>query len=222
MDYPEDVYMSPRTAVWRFGQLMAKYGVEEVSKPGHFKVEKELLDAGVFFMGLEMVNKLYYFFRPGEDISSAIDIRAITAGKPDAPEFKKYDVQLTEFESHNSSLIDVIKKKVAKQGRADTETRDLVVIVRDHGGETFYPEQVAQSVAALSPTFKSVWVTLDDEKGDYIHHLIQAWPVLNQVKFSIQGELDKGSGATNYVRLKPGTTTRTDFDHPEELEFPLP
>ena len=83
----------------------------------------------------------------------------------------------------------MIKKKVAKQGRADTgRERDLVVIVRDHGGETFYPEQVAQSVAALSPrTFKSVWVTLDDEKGDYIHHLIQAWPVLNQVKLDIGG-----------------------------------
>lgn len=201
---------------------MAKHGVEQVSKSGRFKVERELLDAGVFFMGLEMANKRNYFVRPGEDISGAIDVRAITAGKPDAPEFKKYDVQLTEFEGHSGDLIDVIQKKIAKQGRADNETRDLVVIVRGHGGETFYSEQIAQQVNALKPTFKSIWVTLDDEKGDYIHHLLQVYPVLAQVKFNIQEELDKGSGATNYVRLKPGTTTRTDFDHPEEFELPLP
>ena len=86
MDYPEDVYVVDEPTNGRVA-IRPTHG--EVRSRGSQQTgplqggEGATLDAGVFFMGLEMVNKLYYFFRPGEDISSAIDMRAITAGKPD-------------------------------------------------------------------------------------------------------------------------------------------
>lgn len=116
-------------------------------------------------------------------------------------------MQVTELEGHTPELIAIIKKKVDKQERSGRENRNLLVKVREHGGETFCPDTIATDVATLDPTFKSIWLLMEDAANADLTHLIRAWPTVEQTAYRLSIECAKPRATAPYVRLRRGATT---------------
>lgn len=223
MKYPLNVYMSPRNAIARFNALISKYGAGAIEKAGSFKEEKELLVTGKLMLGIQKITGNKYYLRPAEDIAQDTDVQVITWGdESDNSKFEKYDIQVTDYESHNHNLVDVIEKKIKKQGSHGQETRELVVNIWDHPSENIHYVQIAKKVAALNPTFKSIWLLMNDAEDTSIYHAIQVWrgPEMYKIIYKLKDEADK-QGPPDFVNIRRGTTN--DWLSPmKTFHLPLP
>lgn len=222
-NYPKDMYMSPRNAVRRFQQLLEKHGAARVERVGAFKIEKELLIAGIMLCGLQSVNKFHYYLRPGEDIFQDVDVRAITWGD-DGNHFEEIDIQVTEFESNGESLIQIIKGKISRQAPEGIENRHLVVNVRENPGHKFSTVKIARQVRDLNPTFKSIWVIIDDANEQWLYHAMGVWPIKDgqvaMLSFNLEEFIANGS-PPDYVRIRRGARNE-NLSEFYDFELPLP
>jgi hypothetical protein len=223
-NYPPDVYMSPRNAVSRFQQLLLKHGADVVEKAGAFKIEKELLIAGIMLCGLQSANKFPYYLRPGEDIFPNVDVRAITWGE-DNDHFEEIDIQVTEFESHNQNLVQVINAKVRHQAQKGIENRHLIVNVRENPGQRFSTIEIAREIRDLKPTFKSIWVIIDDADEQWLYHAMGVWPIRNgqvaMLSFNLEEVIADGT-PPDYVRIRRGARNENLSDLYNGFVLPLP
>jgi hypothetical protein len=92
-------------------------------------------------------------------------VRVITWGDEANPSFQEHDIQVTDFEGHNQDLLKVIHNKVKKQAPQGVEIRDLLVNIRDHPGEKIYPAFIAAEVKKSNPSFKNIWILMDDAEN---------------------------------------------------------
>jgi hypothetical protein len=222
-NYPRDVYMSPRNAVRRFQQLLEKHGAEAVERAGAFKIEKELLITGIMLCGLQSVNKFPYYLRPGEDIFPDVDVRAITWGD-DGDHFEEIDIQVTEYESNGESLIQIISRKIDHQAPEGVENRHLVVNVRENAGQQFSTVEIARQVRDLNPTFKSIWVIIDDADEKWLYHAMGVWPIRDgqvaMLSFNLEDVIASGT-PPDYTRIRRGARNE-NLNELYEFELPLP
>src|ERR1700753_600279 len=120
MQYPPNIYMSPRKAILRFIDLLKKCDPQHVERSSKFKQERELVVAAIVLMGIGRANNQQYWMRPGEDISTDSDVRGVTfTNEHNQAGTYFHDIQVTEFEGHSSALIDVIRSKVARTPTQD-------------------------------------------------------------------------------------------------------
>lgn len=188
MPYPPNVYVSPPYALKAFRSLVALHGQNYVKKTSALKPEKELAIAAIFLLGLYKIDGSTYYLRPGEDISNNIDVRAITLEQG-----SELDIQVTEFEDHNTDIVDVIKKKISRQEAAQKETRVLLINIREHDGYKFYPEKIARHAASLQPSFKSIWILMAGHNSSSQYHAVRIWPLpkIIDIKYNLETQLNE-------------------------------
>lgn len=141
MIYPNNIYISPQKAILRFSQIMKRCHLEAIKKGNNYRLEKEALDCAVFLNGVENIYGGQYWFRNAEDVSRDIDIQVIhKVPHTSIPYIDQFDLlQITQFESHNKDISDVLKSK-QKPGY-DPGDIELVIVARDKLGWEFLPEE---------------------------------------------------------------------------------
>ena len=208
----------------RFQQLLLKHGADAVERSGAFKIEKELLIAGIMLCGLQSTNKFPYYLRPGEDIFPDVDVRAITWGEDD-DHFEEIDIQVTEFESHGQSLIQVIEAKIRHQAQEEAENRHLIVNVRENPGLQFSTVEIAREIKGLNPTFKSIWVIIDDADEQWLYHAVGVWPIRSgqvaMLNFNLEDVIAAGT-PPDYIKIRRGARNENLSDIYDGFELPLP
>lgn len=222
MKYPPTIYMSPRNVIARFNALIEKCGSDYVEHPSHFKVEKELLNVGKFYLGLFLHTGYDYYLRPWEDVAPDVDVRAINWGEPGKPAFQTDDIQVTEYEGHSDKIPAVIANKIKHQGSHGKEDRHLLVVIREHSGEKIYAVKVAKTVQKMKPSFQSIWLLMQSFEDDNIYRIIRISPTpqIVDIKFSIKDMAERQT-PPDFIKLKRGANN--DFlSEMYNYDLPLP
>jgi hypothetical protein len=200
MEYPKNIYMSPRIAIQRFSQIMQRCHPEAVHIGNNYREEKEALIAAQVVYGIEQKSGGQHYLQNGEHIAKDIDIK-IVERIPEGDYLRDYaSLQITEFESNNENFIDVFKNKQKKGYKAGELV--LVISVRDKEGWTFQAEDLSREIKEVSSIYKTVWLVLEDKNEQWNYYLIELYPNFEQIKFNIQDSFDNAE-PPDFVRQLP-------------------
>lgn len=185
----------------RFHEIAKRCKCIAFEKGNNYREEKEALIAAVFLFGLEKEFCGRHFLQNGEYIAHDIDIAAIEHVDQSEIQFRRsHNLQITEFESHNENLNDVLKSK--QKAGYDGSSIDLIVNVRDKEGRVFEPEEIFRQCSILGLTYKSVWLEIEDIRERFSYHLIRIHPELLRIEVNIE-EAFAAASAPDYVRILP-------------------
>ena len=199
MQYPSDIYMSPRIAIHRFYQIVSRCTCQIVSRGSNvYKEEKEALVAALILFGIEKRSGGQFWLQNAEHIFLDCDIKVV--GRMDR-EKEVLDIevqwQITDFESHTDNFVDVIKKK-QKYGQKHHEL-DLIINVRDKGGWEFFPEKLADEINKIGSDYRSVRLVCDDACSERIYHVVELTPEVDRETYNVD-EMFANAVGPDFIR----------------------
>lgn len=170
--------MSPRQAILRFQGLLKKYGVEKVSSHPKAKGVREALWGAIFLLGLSQNTKRLYWLQNYQN--EPPDIKAIGWS---GDTFVLHGIEVTDYESHNTSLLSVITSKIKRLPYP--ENYILLCVMREHGYEKVYPDKLFSEVQALSPRFAEIWLLLDEMGNEWTYDIVRLHPTPCHIRFNV-------------------------------------
>lgn len=201
MEYPKNIYMSPRIAIQRFCQIMQRCHPETIHTGNNYREEKEALIAAQVTYGIEQKFGGQHYLQNGEHIAKDIDIKIVERIPDTNYNFKDYaSLQITEFGSNSENFIDVFKNKQKKGYKLDELV--LVISVRDKEGWIFQAEDLSRGIKQIGSIYKTVWLILEDKNEQWDYYLIELYPDFEQIKFNVQDSFNNAE-PPDFVRQLP-------------------
>ena len=202
MKYPKDIYMSPRKAIQRVSQILNRCECPaEKIQCGVYKEEREALVAATVLLAIEEQMGERFWLQCAEYIQRDVDIEIVgRSNQPNADFESRARWQITEFESHKESFIDVVLNKL-KPGYVPGQL-DLIVNVRDKSGWTFVPDELAKELSIFDSKYRSVCLVCDDVEDPWFYNVVQLTPAVYVKRFNINTALD-GAVGPDFIRKLP-------------------
>ncbi len=221
MNDSERIYVSPKVALNRINRILKRcpHGLANITR-NEYKEDREGIPAALLLFALHEMDGRFRWFQPGEHIQTDFDVAIISQIDENDPTFDPTITycQITEFESHTKRFIDVVMRKL-KPG-CDGCGIHLIVSVRDQPGWTFLPQELADEVAGLEPTYESVWLVCEDGNNSFDYHVIRLWPSPFQTRFNVLSAFD-ADWFPDFVRMAPRFMKIVEAE-PEEYWPELP
>lgn len=200
MEYPKNIYMSPRIAIQRLCQIMQRCHPDAINIGNNYREEKEALTAALVCYGIEKELGCQLYLQNAEYIAKDIDIQLIKFPDKDYKIETPISLQITEFVSKKESIIDVFKKK-QKQGYPLVDMT-LVISVRDKEGCIFDPKELSREIKEIGSRYKSVWLLSNENKDQWNYHLIQLYPDIIGYQFNVQDSFDNAK-PPDFISILP-------------------